>query len=87
MKTLVNFLVRVMGDGVSTTSAIALATAPINADAPVSMASVVPTGVISLSSSDGQAVTAAILAGVCTLTWPLAVPNGKVVEVYGQFVF
>lgn len=87
MKTLINFLIRFVGDGASKTAAVTLAVAPVNTATAVSLASLVPTGVIGLTSSDGQAVTATIALGICTFTWPVPVPDQAIVEVYGQFVF
>ena len=92
-KSAIYWRLTVVGDGADTTYAATIATAPfVVTDILVpgfDLAAPMPNGVIDLSSSDGQAVTAALSAmnTICTFTWPIAIPAGDIVNVYGKFTY
>lgn len=92
VRSAINFRLTVIGDGTDVNYAVLVATAPwfitdINPGWQVSQP--LPAGVINVSSSDAQAVTAALSAlnTLVTFTWPTAIPAGDVVNVYGTFTY
>ncbi len=87
-----HFVITFKGDGNATSVAITLAGAPFSFSRPgtsssFSVSGTVPTALTNLTCSDGQAVTANILAGVCTFAWPTAIPANTLVFVTGNMEF
>jgi len=89
-----------MGDGSSTSITITVATAALVMQFPLvrssdeastkfDLTSLTVTNAVNLISSDGQTISATVglLGATITFDWPIAVPNGTRVTVYGDLVF
>jgi hypothetical protein len=87
---------RVQADGVSSTLTFTAVTGPIAIFPPGSAAaavtdlaqltSLVPSAVTNLASGDGQTITATLLLGIVTVTWPIAPAAGQLF-ITGTWVF
>lgn len=87
-----HFSITFKGDGSTKSVAFTLTTAPLIFGNPkmataFSLTATAPTAVTNVTSSDSQSVSASLLAGVCTVTWPIAVPANSLVTVYGNLEF
>jgi len=100
MKSYCYFSIGFVGDGTSVSKTVNFNTAPfvlggaggagtaLQLSPNFALSTLVPTSLDSLTSSDGQAVTASIGAlGAVTFTWPNAVPAGDSVLVQGYLEF
>lgn len=88
----------VVGDGVTTQQTLNLISDPFSISPAQSIAgsvftfkvssTVLPTGMDVIASSDGQTVTPSLgLLGNITLSWPIPIPNGDKVTVFGRLTF
>jgi hypothetical protein len=90
----INFYIYIEGDGASTTLVVTAATAafgfltPGNGTTPVlDLATLVPTGFLNLSCSNGVTVTATILLGIITFTLSGPIANGTIEYITGYLTF
>jgi hypothetical protein len=99
MKTTCYFGIGFLGDGSSTSKTVLFATGAFVVGGLVgpgsapqmspgfTLGTTNPSGVTVVSSSDGQTVTASCSLGSVTFTFPIAIPSGDRVGVYGYFDF
>lgn len=89
---LTGFSIVFKGDGASNSATFSFATAPVVFPNPrpspvFSLATTLPSALFNLVSSDGQTITFSLILGVCTISWPVPVPNGSLVVVTGHMEF
>ena len=94
MKPYCYFSIGLIGDGVSASHAVDFKTTPFvfggaggEGTALQLSPNLSPTSLESITSSDGQVVTAVVAAGEVTFTWPIAVPEGDTVLLQGAILF
>lgn len=100
IKKLLNFAIRILGDGASASFTVTVASAPLGVGTPqaagsagisatFSLVSTIPSDVASVKSSMGHAISASILAGVITFTYAVNdIPaDNEEDTVYGYLVF
>jgi len=100
IKQSISFGIAFIGDGTSKSITITVATAPLTLQYPLvessgaastkfDVTTLTVTGIINLSSDDGQAVTATVglLGATITFTWPNAPTSGARVLVSGYLAF
>jgi hypothetical protein len=101
IKSVLDFGIKLIGDGTDRVYVIDTATGPFGLSAPytgagvgqlspaLSLGSMTPNGVLSLTSGNGHAVSGSVLAGVLTITYAVgdALAINEVDLVQGLFTF
>src|SRR6266850_3551589 len=101
LRSALDFAVKIVGDGSDRVYVLSTATGPLGLSAPptaagaaqlspqLSLATLVPTGIVELHSGNNHAVSASLASGVMTITYAVddALAADEVDTVTGKFTF